>query len=480
MAADKTPPTKAPLALPVTIQLLLLPVIFMVSTMSTSLRFFWRWVLHSYVEEYDSYGLNVAAMAAIGMAAGLVAWLACWFLLRRGRALLIGQITAVLISPVAVSVVAINEARDRPAGPHDAQVAAQAAADTAAAAGVVAYWQELPAWLGRLPAGATPWFPPVPEGHGLVWRGTTFPASGISPDANEPFRSNQIVVVTGSATDLVVLTVHGDSSAGVMELVDIPLHGPKRVVADAVTGVAPAPDGRGYAYSTAQAVTARLAGASQPVTLRQAGLVLQGWGSDGVVLQQADGTLLRWQPEHPGQAPATLVISSGAVQVPPRGHRMLQRGCLQPYDAVGVTAAGKPEPYVGFNGGVWPVTLPVQVGPNPSPCRQPGQQNVLTAAGTVERSGQTALSLSPDGRYLLLRGLQVLDMDGGTVTSLVDPATRAVFLAIEQGFLADPIGTGFWQDERTVEVTAGGSPVAVCALPSGPCRSTGTGLPHQP
>ena len=480
MTGDEPSGTKASLSLPIARQLLLLPVIVLVGPMAIQLRFFWRWVFHSYVEEYDSYGLGLGLGALFAVGVALLVWLPCWFLLRRPRALLVGQVIAVLVAPVVVSAGSINEALNNPAGAHEAQVAQQAAADHAAAVGVVAYWQDLPAWLGRLPAGATPWFPPVAEGHGITWRGTVFPATGITPDADEPFRSRQIVVVSGSPTDLTVLTEHGDSGAGVLELVHIPLHGSKAVVADAVTGAAAAPDGRGYAYSTDQAVTARLDGVTPPVTLPRAGLVLQGWGSDGVVLQQADGTLLRWQPEHPDQAPVTLVISTGAVQVPPRGHRMLQRACLQPYDAVGVTAAGQPEPYVGFNGGVWPVTLASQVGSRPDPCRQPGQQAVLTAAGTVEHPGETALSLSPDGRYLVLAGLQVLDLDAGTRTSLVDAAARDMFLTIEKGFLADPVGTGFWQDDRTVEITAGGSPIAVCALPAGPCRSTGAGLPRQP
>jgi hypothetical protein len=160
---------------------------------------------------------------------------------------------------------------------------------------------------------------------------------------------------------------------------------------------------------------------------------------------------------------------------------MLQRPCLQRYDAGGATTAGQPEPYLGFNGGVWPVTLPAQTGTNPDPCPAAGQQSVLSADGMVQRRlGETALSLSPDGRYLLLADLQVLDLDGSTLTSMVDPSTQDMFLKIEKGFLADPIGAGFWQDDRTVEITAGGSPVAVCALPTGPCRSTGAPLPRQP
>ena len=72
----------------------------------------------------------------------------------------------------------------------------------------------------------------------------------------------------------------------------------------------------------------------------------------------------------------------------------------------------------------------------------------------------------------------MLDLDGGARTSLVEATTRDMFLRIESGFLADPIDTGFWQDDRNVEITAGGSPVAVCTLPAGPCRSTGTTLPQ--
>jgi len=299
--------------------------------------------------------------------------------------------------------------------------------------------------------------------------------------AEPPFRGTALTVVTGSATDLVVLAEHDRSGSGQMDLVDLPVHGTQRLLAPNVFGAAAAPDGQGYVYSTDVRVTAQFAGAARPVTLLRKDVVVRGWGGDGVVLQEADGTLLRWQPGHPEVPVVTLVVSTGAVQVPPRGHRMLQRPCLQRYDAVGVTAAGEPEPYVGFNGGVWPVTLPTQSGTNPDPCQPAGQQSVLSAGGTIERqSGEPALSLSPDGRYLLLAGLQVLDLDAGTRSSLVDPTTRDMFVAIEQGFLADPIGAGFWQDDRTVEITAGGSPVAVCALPGGPCRSTGSALPHQP
>jgi hypothetical protein len=479
MSGDASSPSKALLP-SVARQLVLLPLIVVLGPLSTGLRFSWRWLLHSYVEEYDSYGLGLAVLGLSGVGAGLLVWVICWFLLRRRRALLVGQLVAVLIVPIVVSAGSIDEALSNPAGDHEAQVAQQAAADRAAALGVVAYWQDLPAWLDRLPGGATPWFPSVADGHGITWRGTVFPPPGTTPNVSEPLRRRQIVVVSGSPTDLLVLTEHGEDGSGVLELVDIALHGPNKVVADAVTGAAAAPDGHGYAYSTDRMVIARREGAAEPVVLPRAGLVLRGWGSDGVVLQEADGTLLRWQPEHPDRAPATLVISTGAVMVPPRGHRMLQRACLQPYDAVGATAAGQPEPYVGFNGGVWPVTLPVQVGSNSQPCQHLGQQNVLTAAGTIERPGQQALALSPDGRYLLLAGLQVLDLDSGTRTSLVDAGTRDMFLTIEKGFLADPIGTGFWQDDRTVEITAGGSPVAVCALPTGPCRSTGQVLPRRP
>jgi len=479
MSGDALPPSTSPMP-PVARQIILMPLVAVLGLLSPMLRFFWRWVLHSYVEEYDSYGLNVMGMAVSAVGAGLAAWVACWFLLRRRRALLVGQVVAVVIGPVLVSAWSIDEARHHPGAEHEAQVAQQAAADRAAAAGVVAYRQDLPAWLGRLPAGATPWFPPVAPGQGISWRGTVFPATGITPDMIGPLRGRQLVVVSGSSTDLLVLTAHGDAGSGVLELVDIPAHGPRKVVADAVTGAAAAPDGHGYAYSTDRGVTARLEGTAHPVTLPRSGLVLRGWGSDGVVLQQTDGTLLRWQPDHPAQAPATLVISTGAVQVPPRGHRMLQRACLQPYDTGGVTAAGQPEPYVGFNGGVWPVTLPVQVWSDPQPCQQPDQQNVLTAAGIIERPAQGALALSPDGRYLLLAGLQVLDLDGGTRTGLVDAATRDMFLTIGKGFPADPIGAGFWHDDRTVEITASGSPVAVCTLPAGPCRSTGAPLPGHP
>src|SRR4051794_20711891 len=323
MPEDASPPSRSLLP-PVTRQLALLPLIIVVGLFSTELRHFWRWVLHSYVEEYDSYGLNVAVLALAGVSAALVAWLGCWFLLRRRRALLVGQVVALLIGPIVISVSSINEARDRPAAQHEAQVAQLEAAARAAALGVAAYWQDLPAWLSYLPTGATPWFPPVAQGHGISWRGTVFPATGNTPDVTGPFRGRQIVVVSGSPTDLLVLAAHGDDEPGVLELVEIPLHGPKRVVADAVTGAAAAPDGQGYAYSTAKAVTARLEGTARPVVLPRSGLVLRGWGSDGVVLQQADGTLLRSRPDHPGQAPATLVISTGAVKVPPRGHRVLQ------------------------------------------------------------------------------------------------------------------------------------------------------------
>jgi hypothetical protein len=39
-----------------------------------------------------------------------------------------------------------------------------------------------------------------------------------------------------------------------------------------------------------------------------------------------------------------------------------------------------------------------------------------------QRNPQNVLALSPDGRYLLLAGLQVLDLDSGTRTGLVDAA----------------------------------------------------------
>ena len=459
--------------------------ILVLALFSTEVRFFWRRVLHSYVEESDSYGLTVATWAVAGLAAGLVAWVVCWFLLRLRRTLLVGQVVAVLMAPVVVSSWSIGEALQHPAARHEALAADQAAADRAAALGVATYWRDLPAWLRRIPGGAAPWFPPVPAGRGVTWRGTEFPSSvfpstGSTSAGSGPFRDRQVAVVSGSPTELLLLAAHREGPDGRLRLVDVPLHGPVKLLADAVTGAAAAPDGRGYAYSTDRAVTARLGNAARPVVLPRAGLVLRGWGSDGVVLQQADGTLLRWHPDDPARAPETLVVSTGAVQVPPRGHRMLQRPCLQPYDAAGVTAGGQPEPYVGFDGGVWPVTLPVQVESDWQPCQQPHRQNLLTASGLVERPAPDALALSPDGRYLLLAGLQVLDLDGGTRTSLVDAATQAMFLTVHKGFPADPIGTGFWHDDRTVEITAGGSPVAVCALPAGPCRSTGAVLPRLP
>jgi chaperonin GroEL len=318
MSGDASSPSKALLP-PIARQLVLLPLIVVLWPLSTGLRFFWRWVLHSYVEEYDSYGLGLAVLALSGVGAGLVVWVICWFLLRRRRALLAGQVVAVLIVPIVVSAGSIDEALRNPAGDHEAQVAQQAAADRAAALGVVAYWQDLPAWLGRLPGGATAWLPPVAQGHPISWRGIVFPTAGVTPDVIGPLRRRQVVVVSGSPTDLLVLTEHGDDGSGVLELVDLPLHGTKRGVADAVTGAAASPDGHGYAYSTDRVVIARLEGAGEPVVLPRAGLVLRGWGSDGVVLQDADGTLLRWQPEHPDRAPATLVISTDAVMALKRG-----------------------------------------------------------------------------------------------------------------------------------------------------------------
>src|SRR3954447_15816316 len=181
MPGDAVPPRKSLLPRVVS-QLFLLPLVIVVGPLSTGLRFFWRWVLRAYVEEYDSYGLNVVGAAVAGLGAGLVAWLGCWFLLRRRRALLVGQVIALLIGPAVVSGGVVDEGWDPPASEHEAQLAQRAEADRAAALGVVAYWKDLPAWLGRLPAGATPWFPPVAQGHGISWRGTVFPAAGITSE----------------------------------------------------------------------------------------------------------------------------------------------------------------------------------------------------------------------------------------------------------------------------------------------------------
>jgi hypothetical protein len=454
-------------------QALLLPAVLVLPGLATELRFFWRRVLHSYVQEYDSYGLNLFGTVLVGICAGLAAWAVCWFLIRSRRGLLVGQVVTLLVGPLVIQGLVIGEARAHPGAQHEAEVAQQVAAERAAAAGVAAYWNDLPAWLGTLPAGAVPYLPPVPDGQGISWRGTSYPA-GQPPD-----RGTRFAVVTGSPSQVVVLAEHGRSGSGPMDLLALPVRGPQRLLAENVLGATAAPDGQGYAYSTTARVTAQLAGAAAPVTLLITDVVLRGWGSDGVVLQAGDGTLLRWQPERPTLPVTTLVISTGTVQVPPRGHRMLQRACLQRYDAVGVTNTGQPEPYVGFQGGVWPVTLPAQTGTNPDACPEAGRQSVLTARGTIELAGQTALSLSPDGRYLLQADLQALDLDTGTRTSVVGAATREMLLRIAKGFPADPIGTGFWHDDRTVEITAGGSPVAVCTLPTGPCRSTGTPLPRM-
>src|SRR3954465_816160 len=114
MPQDAPPPSRS-LLQPVARQFAVLPLIIVIGLFSTGLRFFWRWVLDSYVEEYDSYGITVAALALAALGAGLVAWLGCWFLLRRRRALLVGQVIAVLIGPILVSTWSIDDALKHPA-----------------------------------------------------------------------------------------------------------------------------------------------------------------------------------------------------------------------------------------------------------------------------------------------------------------------------------------------------------------------------
>jgi hypothetical protein len=176
-----------------------------------------------------------------------------------------------------------------------------------------------------------------------------------------------------------------------------------------------------------------------------------------------------------------MVSGTSSLRIPPTGHYAFQRVCIgNPRGSSQFSTM--PLPSAGFETDVWPTTIPVPSGV----CRDVGMLYSLSGGNrpVLEKLttpiAEATIGLSPDGRYLVSVGLQVTDLTTGTRSSLVDPATRDLLLDIRKRLESgDPIGTGFWHDRHTVEITAGGSPVAVCALPSGPCRSTGLPLPGR-
>ncbi len=464
-------------------QLLLLlgiPVASLLSLLGESL---WNAIFDTVLPPDEQPGLYQFYLAVVGTGVGVGVWVLAWITINRPRAHGIALLVVVLSGPGLVNVELASRAHHY----SGAAVAEQAARERAFAAqdretearrqGLqAAFVVVLHQWTASLAKGGTATFPPVAAGAPLGWNGRSY----TLPVGSIPSPGSPIYPITGDSHHLVVQW--DDNSAKFTQksrLFDLTPSGPATVVdAGSLSGVAVSPAGDRYAYamsifpsyadppSTAapsSAVIVRSARTQAVVatlTVPFASYVL-GWNKEGLVASDGDSgsALLVW-PDGTG-SPRRLEAPPGQLSLPPRGLRALSTRCFR-----------QGNPNRGFSVSRWPASYELWA----RSCSGYAEQQRVWIQGRsqIDWTGHDALGLSPDGRYLVRADLEVVDLDTHATTDLapgLKSATAPLFDAEIRG--EDPIGLGLWHGDRSVEITETGIPIAVCALPSGPCLRTG-------
>jgi hypothetical protein len=431
---------------------------------------------------YDGMGFAPVESIFLGTFIGLAFWGLAWLSRDQRRSSLTFLILMLPVALVAQQLMLISVAWDTNASirPHAADEELDAAKEAKRKARALSYWRQVPDWLKSLESGGEAWLAPTFSDEWIEWRGTRFRIDA-APEGPQPIRKKEFYVVTADATRLLVLVEPLERiKSYTYDLVELRTDTRPRLLAEKVNSAVAAPDGVGYAYTTKERIVLNPADGPSS-SLRKMDHTVTAWRAEGLYVRHGPDEnskieVVRMPDLTEDQTTLFMVSGTSSLRIPPTGNYAFQPACTGYFKG---SSQFSTRPYIGFETEVWPATLPLLSG------RCPGVGTVYSLSGgsapVLEKinapMAENIVDLSPDGRYLVSAGLQVTDLTTGTLSSLVDPATRNLLLNIRNGLWIDPIGTGFWHDRRTVEITAGGSPVAVCVLPSGPCRSTGLPLP---